>query len=75
MVSNGYPTVVLVWQAHEAPVIHHRCPKNTLGDRELPKKKPKKKKGKETEASAAQEAWSDEEEEVEDDLSLAEAIR
>lgn len=44
--------------------LSYNCPKNTLGDRDRPLKKPKKKKGHEVD-----------EEEMEDDFSLGEAIR
>ncbi len=57
--------------------LSYLCPKNTLGDREQPERKKKTKKDatKQPGQSAAADVFSDEEEEVDDDLSLAQAIR
>ena len=60
--------------------LSYKCPKNALGDREQPVKKPKKTKKKDEAKSATEGAGvhdddEEEEEEIEDDLSLSEAIR
>lgn len=55
--------------------LSYKCPKNALGNRSQPEKKKKIKKGKQQlPGSSATEVMS-EEEEVDDDLTLAQAIR
>ncbi len=52
-----------------------RCPKNTLGDREKPLKKPKKKKEEEKGGGEEEEEVWQEEGEMEEDFSLGDAIK
>ena len=62
--------------------LSYNCPKNQLGDREKPLKKPKRRKselgakGRDKGGTEKEEAWSEEEEEEEEeDFGLGDAIR
>ena len=55
--------------------LSYRCPKNALGDRSQPEKKKKTKKDKKEVQQAERGEVESEEEEIDDDLTLAQAIR